>query len=101
MANRMSLFVMENTVQVLSSPNRFETVLRTTEQLSSTLKSLRKQRGWSQSEMGKRLGLSQERISAIENHPQRVPLNQLLSVFMVLDAELVLRSRTAPATQDW
>lgn len=101
MTNRVKIFAMENTVPGLSSPDRFETVLRTAEHLSSTLKSLRKQRGWSQSEMGKRLGLSQERISVIENHPQRVPLNQLLSVFMVLDVELVLRSRTTPSAQDW
>lgn len=97
----MPVFVMENTVSSTPYPKRFETVLRTAESLSSTLKTLRKQHGWSQSDMGKRLGLSQERISVIENHPQRVPMNQLLSVFMVLDVELVVRDRTAPAEHSW
>ena len=36
------------------------------------------------------MGLSQERISAIENHPERVTLDQLLTLMMTLDAEILI-----------
>ena len=45
------------------------TPIRTTGQLGPVLRSLRKARGWSQAELGRRVGLSQERISAIVNRP--------------------------------
>ena len=62
--------------------------VRTTGQLSPILKQLRKAKGWSQIELGKRIGLSQERISVIENHPERMSIDQLLTVLMVLEAEI-------------
>jgi len=64
------------------------TNVRTSGQLSPILKQLRRAKGWSQLELGKRIGLSQERISVIENHPEKTTINQLLTVLMVLDAEL-------------
>lgn len=62
--------------------------VRTTGQLGPILKQLRKAKGWSQIELGKRIGLSQERISVIENHPERMSIDQLLTVLMALEAEL-------------
>ncbi len=62
--------------------------IRTSGQLSPILKQLRKAKGWSQIELGKRIGLSQERISAIENHPEKTSIDQLLTVLMALEAEL-------------
>ena len=69
--------------------------VRTTGQLGPILKQLRKARGWSQIELGQRIGLSQERISVIENHPERMSIDQLLTVLMVLDAELQVEPRNA------
>ena len=68
--------------------------IRTTGQLGPILKRLRKARGWSQLELGKKIGLSQERISVIENHPERVSIDQLLTLLMALDAELQVMPRT-------
>jgi HTH-type transcriptional regulator/antitoxin HipB len=62
--------------------------IRTTGQLGPILKRLRKDKGWSQIEFGKRIGLSQERISVIESFPEKMSLDQLLTVLMALDAEL-------------
>lgn len=67
--------------------------IRTTGQLGPILKQLRKARGWSQIELGKRIGLSQERISVIENHPERMSVDQLFTVLMALEAELQVEPR--------
>lgn len=70
--------------------------IRTTGQLGPTLRALREARGWSQAALGERLGLSQERISAIERRPERITVQQLLIVLMALDAELTVQTRRAP-----
>ena len=49
-----------------------ETPIRTTGELGPLIKRLRKAKNWSQTELGRRVGLSQERISAMENHPETV-----------------------------
>ena len=82
------------------------TPIRTTGQLGPVLRSLRKARGWSQAELGRRVGLSQERISAIESRPEKVNLDTLLTLAMALDAELSIGARvhaaTAPASgEQW
>ena len=63
-----------------------ETPIRTTGELGPLIKRLRKARNWSQSELGRRVGLSQERISAMENHPETVTMDKLLTLMMALDA---------------
>jgi HTH-type transcriptional regulator / antitoxin HipB len=68
-------------------------IARTTGQFGPILKRLRKAKGWSQLELGKKIGLSQERISVIENHPERVSIDQILTVLMALDAELQVNPR--------
>lgn len=67
--------------------------IRTTGQLGPILKRLRKAKGWSQLELGKKIGLSQERISVIESHPERIAIDQLLTVLMALEAELQIAPR--------
>jgi HTH-type transcriptional regulator / antitoxin HipB len=69
-------------------------IIRTAGQLGPTLNRLRKAKGWSQFELGKRIGLSQERISVIENYPERCSVDQLLTVLMVLECELQVAPRT-------
>lgn len=66
------------------------TPIRATGQLGPVLRSLRKAKGWSQAQLGQQVGLSQERISAIENHPEKVSLDTLLTVAMALDAQFSL-----------
>jgi len=64
------------------------TVVRTSGQLGPILKKVRKEKGWSQQALGEQVGLSQERISVIENHPEKVSLDSLLTVLMALDVEM-------------
>ena len=76
--------------------------VRAAGQLGPALKALRQAQGWSQTELGRRVGLSQERISAIERAPERVTVGQLLTVLMTLDAQLRVEPRArAPAPQPW
>ncbi|MBL8320486.1 MAG: helix-turn-helix domain-containing protein [Burkholderiaceae bacterium] len=71
-------------------------------QLGPTLRALREAQGWSQAALGQRLGLSQERISAIERRPERITVEQLLAVLMALEAELSVRSRpSVPVPAPW
>ena len=67
--------------------------ITTTGQLGPLLLRLRKNKGLSQAELGKKLGLSQERISRLERFPERVTLDQLLTVLMALDAQLQVTTR--------
>lgn len=69
------------------------TPITTTGQLAPLLQRLRKNQGLSQAGLGQKLGLSQERISRIERFPEKVTLDQLLTVLMALDAELQVAPR--------
>jgi HTH-type transcriptional regulator / antitoxin HipB len=76
--------------------------VRAAGQLGPALKALRQAHGWSQTDLGRRVGLSQERISTIERQPERVTVGQLLTVLMALDAQLrVERRARASAAEPW
>jgi HTH-type transcriptional regulator/antitoxin HipB len=70
---------------------------QTPAQLKAALRSLRRDQGLSQSAFGRKVGLSQERISVIENHPERVTTDQLLTLLMAMGVELVIRPRSREA----
>lgn len=68
--------------------------IKTPTQLKAALRTLRRAQGLSQSAFGAKVGLSQERISAIENHPERVTTDQLLTLLMAAGMELVIKPRS-------
>lgn len=70
--------------------------LRLSSQLKPHLKALRQQRGLTQAELGRRLGLSQVRIAEIEANPGVVSVDQLLRIIGELGGLLVVRE-AAPA----
>ena len=61
------------------------------DQLAPQLRSLRKVRGFSQTDLARRIGVTQSRIAAIERNPAAVSAGQLLDLLKVLGVELVLR----------
>jgi HTH-type transcriptional regulator / antitoxin HipB len=67
--------------------------IKTPAQLKATFRALRRAQGLSQSEFGRKVGLSQERISAIENHPECMSIDQLLTLLMASGMELVIKPR--------
>lgn len=77
------------------------TSITTTGQLGPLLELLRKNMGLSQAALGQKLGLSQERISRIERHPEKVTLDQILTVLMVLDSELQVAPRNKLSGEEW
>ena len=66
------------------------------DQLAPQLRSLRKGRGLSQSDLASKLGVSQSRIAAIERDPAVVSAGQLLDILSALNVQLVFRD-TLPA----
>lgn len=77
--------------------------IKTPEQLSVALRRIRQDRGLNQAQFGQRIGLSQERISAIESHPEKITTDQLLTVLMAMGMELVIKPRTSdrPSHGSW
>lgn len=64
-------------------------------QLSSTLKSLRKQRGLTQAELGLRLGMSQRSVAQLEARPEKASFDRLLRVLSELGFDVYLRERSS------
>jgi HTH-type transcriptional regulator / antitoxin HipB len=77
--------------------------IKTPEQLKVALRQLRQAQGLNQSQFGRRVGLSQERISAIESHPEKITTDQLLTILMAMGMELVIKPRTSgsPSPGSW
>lgn len=76
-------------------------LIRTPAQVGQLLQGQRKRLGLSQTELGRQVGLSQKRQSALELAPDRITLEQLLRMLAALDLELSIQDKTAsqPATE--
>jgi len=70
------------------------------QQLSSLLKSLRKQAGLTQQDLGEKLGVSQRRVAAIEAKPESVRFERILHILSELNSDLVIRKRDSKAEHD-
>jgi len=68
-------------------------------QVSVILKSLRKQKGLTQQQLGERVGVSQRIIARIEANPSNVRFDRILQVIAGLDAELLIRVKEDDANQ--
>lgn len=73
--------------------------LITPTQMGQILKTSRKTKQLSQTELASRVGLSQSRISAFEQQPENIGLGQLLSVLNALGLELTVQVRQTAAPQ--
>jgi len=62
-------------------------------QASSILKSLRKQKGLTQQQLGERVGVSQRIIARIEANPGSVRFDRILQVISELGVELIIREQ--------
>jgi HTH-type transcriptional regulator/antitoxin HipB len=59
-------------------------------QLSTHFKSLRRAKGWSQADLGQKLGIGQARVAQIEGDPGSISVDKLLQILHLLDAKLVV-----------
>lgn len=64
-------------------------------QLSVHIRSLRKAKGWSQRELGDRIGVGQTRIARIEADPASISVEQLMKLLAALGVKTVLRTTDA------
>ena len=71
-------------------------ILTLSDQLSPLLQAARKSAKLTQSDLAKRLDLSQSRMSAIELDPAGMRLDQLLAICSTLQLELVLQTKEVP-----
>ena len=74
-------------------------VLLATPQLGLTLLAARKARGMSQAALASRLGLSQPRVSFLEQNAGDLSLEQLLAWCAILGLELTIGSRIDESAQ--
>jgi len=65
-------------------------VLVTPSQLGSVLQAARKARGMTQAALASRIGLSQSRVSHLEQHPHNLNVAQLLAWCSALGLELAM-----------
>jgi HTH-type transcriptional regulator/antitoxin HipB len=63
----------------------------TPSQLRAVLRSLRKARGLTQAELGRRVGRSQNRIARIESEPERASFEQIARLIAILGGRLVVQ----------
>lgn len=64
-------------------------------QIGATLQARRKALDLSQAQVAEKLGLSQNRLSELENQPETLTVQQLLALANVLGIELTLAERSA------
>ncbi|OZB48837.1 MAG: transcriptional regulator [Thiomonas sp. 14-66-4] len=79
------------------TPTRASQALVTAMQLGQLLKSARKRRNLTQTAVAGRLGLSQNRVSYLESHPNELSLEQLLAWCAAVGLELRLAERDTAA----
>ena len=63
-------------------------LLQTPDQLAVHLRALRLAKGWSQTQLAEKLGLSQSRIARIERDPLSIRVDQMLKVLSILGASM-------------
>ena len=74
--------------------------IRFPDQLRQHLRALRKSRQMTQAQLGALLGVSQARIAEIEANPAAISVEQLMKIFSVLDATLLLQEKTTSFPAD-
>jgi HTH-type transcriptional regulator/antitoxin HipB len=74
-------------------------ILSLSDQLAPLLQAARKAAGLSQTELARRLDLSQSRMSAMELDPASIRLDQLLSICATLQLELVVQTKESPESK--
>jgi HTH-type transcriptional regulator/antitoxin HipB len=67
--------------------------IQTSAQLRAILRALRKARGLTQEELGKRLGVNQRRIARIEAAPEKARFDQISRMVSLLGGRLVIEDQ--------
>lgn len=77
-----------------------EHIARSEKQLGAVLRRIRKQRGFTQAELGEKIHMRQATISKLEGGSSASRLNTLIASLAVLDLELLVRPRSRNKNND-
>lgn len=72
--------------------------------IGAALRTIRKEKGLTQKELGKRVGLDQKKVSLIENGNPNCRVDSLFRLLSALELGTVLQSKVIPTTSnqnDW
>lgn len=76
-------------------------VITLANQIGVNFKARRKALGLSQAKLAERLNLSQNRISELENHPEKMTVQQMLGLANLLGLEFTISERKAESKSEW
>ncbi|MCG7389739.1 type II toxin-antitoxin system antitoxin HipB [Pantoea sp. ACRSB] len=64
------------------------------QQLAHLIRLERQKRGWTQSDLARRVGIKQATVSNFENNPDKTTLTTLFKILQSLEQELVIQSKS-------
>ncbi|MDU5779555.1 MAG: type II toxin-antitoxin system antitoxin HipB [Pantoea sp.] len=64
-------------------------------QLAQLIRLERQKRGWTQSDLARRVGIKQATVSNFENNPDKTTLATLFKILQSLEQELVIQEKSA------
>ena len=70
--------------------------IHTPQQLAPLLRALRKQRGLTQADLARQLGITRQAVTTLESRPETATFERLMKVWAVLGLEVSLRARAVP-----
>lgn len=65
-------------------------------QLAPLLRALRKQRGLTQADLARQLGITRQAVTTLERRPETATFERLMKVWALLGLEVSLRARAVP-----
>lgn len=64
------------------------------QQLAHLIRLERQKRGWTQSDLARRVGIKQATVSNFENNPDKTTLTTLFKILQSLEQELVIQNKS-------
>ena len=70
------------------------------QQLAHLIRLERQNRGWTQSDLARRVGIKQATVSNFENNPDKTTLTTLFKILQSLEQELVIQSKSTQSGKE-
>lgn len=77
------------------------TPIRIPNQLGPLLRATRRQQGWTQADVARRMGVTVQAISKLEANASRASFERIHRLCLILGLELGLQPRSAAAEAEW
>ena len=77
-----------------------QSILVSAKDIGVVLRNMRRQKGVSQADLGKRVGLDQKKVSLIENGNPNTRLDSLFRLLSALEAGLSVQTKNNPTDSD-